>query len=111
MTEAALEPVRLADYRVPAFLIDTVHLDIRLERTQTRIVSTLTLRRNPHSADQEALKLHGDSLVFVEAWLDGVSLSSEAYSVSPNGFSLHQPPASPSRWRSRHGLIRRPTRN
>ncbi|MBP0578295.1 aminopeptidase N [Labrys sp. LIt4] len=95
MTEAALEPVRLADYRVPAFLIDTVHLDIRLERTQTRIVSTLTLRRNPQSTETEALKLDGDSLVFEEAWLDGVSLPSEAYSVSPNGFSLHQPPAEP----------------
>ncbi|MFT4130699.1 M1 family aminopeptidase, partial [Labrys sp. (in: a-proteobacteria)] len=95
MTAAALEPVRLADYRVPAFLIDTVHLDIRLERTQTRIVSTLTLRRNPHSAGQGALKLDGDGLVFVEAWLDGVSLPSDAYSVSPHGFSLHQPPAEP----------------
>ena len=49
MTEAVLEPVRLADYRVPAFLIDTVHLDIRLDRTRTCIVATLAIRPNPES--------------------------------------------------------------
>jgi aminopeptidase N len=45
-TEAA-QPVRLSDYRPPDFLIDTVHLDVRLHDTATRVVAKLALRPNP----------------------------------------------------------------
>lgn len=41
-TEAA-QPVRLSDYRPPDFLIDTVHLDVRLHDTATRVVAKLAL--------------------------------------------------------------------
>ncbi|CAM5769975.1 aminopeptidase N [Labrys miyagiensis] len=92
MSETALEPVRLADYRVPAFLIETVHLDINLDRTQTRIVSTLAVSRNPASQDTGPLKFDGDSLVFVEAWLDGVPLQAKAYMALPQSFTLHHVP-------------------
>jgi aminopeptidase N len=92
MSEASLEPVRLADYRAPAFLIDTVHLDISLDRTQTRIVSTLVLRRNPASKEAGPLKLDGDSLVFVEAWLDGVPLQPDEFTASARSFILHHIP-------------------
>ena len=32
------KPVLLADYRPPEFLIDTVHLDIALAPTKTRVI-------------------------------------------------------------------------
>jgi aminopeptidase N len=92
MSEAALEPVRLADYRVPAFLIETVHLDIGLDRTQTRIVATLAIRRNPASGEHGPLRLDGDSLVFVEAWLDGVPLQGKDCTALPQSFVLHDTP-------------------
>ncbi|GLS22879.1 aminopeptidase N [Labrys miyagiensis] len=92
MSDTALEPVRLVDYRVPAFLIDTVHLDIGLDRTQTRIVATLAIRRNPASEERGPLKLDGDSLLFVEAWLDGVPLQTRDCIALPQSFTLHHVP-------------------
>ena len=41
------KPVLLADYRPPEFLIDTVDLNIVLDPTRTRVISKLTMRRNP----------------------------------------------------------------
>ena len=41
MRTALGQPVRLADYRVPDFLVDSVELDISLDRHATRVVATL----------------------------------------------------------------------
>ena len=41
------QPVRLADYRPPDYLIDAVDLDISLDPHATRVVSRLSLRPNP----------------------------------------------------------------
>ncbi|MDQ0394529.1 aminopeptidase N [Labrys monachus] len=95
MSEAVLEPVRLADYRVPAFLIDTVHLDIRLDRTRTRIVATLAMRPNAAADSPAPLELDGDGLDFVAATLDGRALPPEAFSVSAQRFTLAAPPQGP----------------
>ena len=35
------QPIRLADYRPPAFLIDEVHLDFHLEPNATRVKARL----------------------------------------------------------------------
>ncbi len=43
------KPILLADYRPPDFLIDNVDLDITLDPTRTRVVSKLSIRRNPTS--------------------------------------------------------------
>ena len=95
MSQTELEPVRLSDYRVPAFLIDTVDLDIHLDRSKTRIVSTLAIRPNPKSEVRQALKLDGDGLAFMAAQLDGLPLPEEAYSVSAQHFTLARPPNGP----------------
>ena len=39
MRTDTLQPVRLADYAPPAFLIDTVHLDVKLEPRATRVTA------------------------------------------------------------------------
>ena len=41
------QPIRLADYRAPDYLIDRVDLDIRLDQHATRVVSRLSIRPNP----------------------------------------------------------------
>src|SRR5690348_3377988 len=51
---AAPAPIRLADYRPPDFLIDTVDLRFELDEKETRVVSRLALRRNPDAADRSA---------------------------------------------------------
>ena len=45
------QPVRLADYRPPAFLIDDVDLVFDLRDDDTRVQSRLRIHRNPDNAD------------------------------------------------------------
>src|SRR5271166_3839208 len=89
------QPVRLVDYRVPDFLIDTVDLDISLDRNATRVVSRLTIRPNPAGLPDVALSLVGDELVFASAELDGAPLGPESFQVSPSQFVLPRPPKGP----------------
>jgi aminopeptidase N len=64
------QPVRLVDYRPPAYLIDEVFLDFSLEPAATRVKAKLTVRRNGEHADP--LVLDGDSLKTVSVAVDGV---------------------------------------
>ena len=71
--------MRLADYRPPAFLIDTVDLTFDLGDTETRVKSRLAVRRNPEAADPAApLELDGDALELVSVALDGERLGPTA---------------------------------
>jgi aminopeptidase N len=68
-------PVRLADYRPPDFLIDSVDLVFDLGEAETRVKSRLRLRRNPLAADRAApLRLDGDALELQALALDGEAL-------------------------------------
>ncbi len=95
------QPVRLSDYRVPDFLIDTVTLDVHLARHATRIRSKLSVRPNPEALpdaraeDGRPLSLDGDGLALVGAVLDGRSLSPDGFTATPDRFTLPSPPARP----------------
>ena len=95
MRTAQGQPVRLEDYRVPDFLVDTVDLDISLDREATRVVATLALRPHPQGRPDAALELDGDELELVAAALDGATLAPGAYKASPSGFALPDPPRRP----------------
>jgi aminopeptidase N len=86
------QPVRLEDYRVPDYLVDSVDLDISLDRNATRVVAVLTMRPNPQGRPGAALALDGDELHFVGAMLDNATLEPSAYEVSPSAFVLLNPP-------------------
>jgi len=89
------QPVRLVDYRVPDYLIDSVELDISLDRHATRVVSTLAMRPNPAGAPDVALTLDGDELVFVSAELDGAPIAPSDFQASASQFVLPRPPRGP----------------
>ncbi len=60
------QPVRLADYRPPEFLVDTVDLVFDLDGANTRVKARLGVRRNPAGADpKSALQLDGEELELV----------------------------------------------
>jgi aminopeptidase N len=86
------QPVRLVDYRVPDFLIDSVDLDVSLHRNATRVVSTLAIRPNPAGLAGAALTLDGDELTLISAELDGAPLDVEAFQANPSQFVLPNPP-------------------
>ena len=73
---------RLADYRPPTFLIDTVELAFDLDEAATRVRSRLALRRNPASRGQRApLSLDGEALTLVRVALDGEELGANRYRI------------------------------
>jgi aminopeptidase N len=80
------QPVRLADYQPPAFLIDTVDLVFELGADETRVRSRLGIRRNP-AVTQPAAALHldGEALDLVAVALDGEPLGANRYQLPPEG--------------------------
>jgi aminopeptidase N len=91
------KPVLLADYRPPEFLIDTVHLDIALAPTKTRVASKLEIRRNPASATtgKVPLKLDGELLTLESITLDGKKLKPSSYRVGDASLTVLSPPKVP----------------
>jgi aminopeptidase N len=74
------QPIRLADYRPPAFLIDEVHLAFDLSPNTTRVKAKLQVRRNDGMAG-EPLKLNGERVKLISAAIDGRALGEGDYSV------------------------------
>ncbi len=89
------QPVRLSDYRVPDYLIDTVALDFALARHGTRVRSRLAIRRNPEAPAGRPLLLDGDGLVLTGASLDGRPLSPQHFTATAERFALPKPPTAP----------------
>ena len=88
------QPTRLADYRPPAFLVDTVDLTFDLGDAETRVKSRLAIRRNPESADRAApLELDGEALELLSLALDGERLGANRYrSTSEGGLVIEDVP-------------------
>ncbi len=63
---------RLADYKVPAFNIDSVNLSFELDEENTHISSTMVMRRNPGSTETpKDLVLVGEELKLETVTLNG----------------------------------------
>ena len=88
------QPIRLKDYLPPAWLVETVQLDVSLHATETKVRATLTLKPNPASASAP-LVLDGDELSLVSLKLDGAALPAASYVASPNQLTIPQPPNGP----------------
>jgi aminopeptidase N len=72
--------VRLADYKAPAFLIDSVALDFDLGEDHTTVTARLDVRRNPDAGDPAApLRLDGEEIELVSFALDGETLGENRY--------------------------------
>src|SRR5882757_7205825 len=90
-------PVRLENYRPPDWLVETVALDVSLDRTATRVRTTLALKPNPKAAAAAPLVLDGDGLNLVSLKLDGAVLPAEAYVATPESLTIAQVPPRPFR--------------
>jgi aminopeptidase N len=84
------QPIRLADYRPPAFLIDEIALDFRLEPRATRVKARLKVRRNP--GQDGPLVLDGVRLKLISIALDGRPLSPTDYALTDEHLSVQSPP-------------------
>ncbi|QFR31750.1 aminopeptidase N [Ancylobacter sp. TS-1] len=93
--DAVTQPVRLSDYRPPDWLVDTVHLDVRLHPTATRILARLAMRPNPQGREGSPIVLDGDELSLKSLALDGVPLAGNAYVATVSALTLLAPPQRP----------------
>ncbi|MDT8383654.1 MAG: aminopeptidase N [Gammaproteobacteria bacterium] len=80
--------VHLADYRVPDFLIDSVALHFDLDEADTRVRSSLQLRRNPAAIGDQPLRLNGRDLELVSIKIDGHTLGAGDYVLEPERLSI-----------------------
>jgi aminopeptidase N len=70
-------PVRLADYRPPAFLVDEASLTFDLQPNATRVRARLSVRRN---GDHEGpLRFNGERVKLLSVAIDGRALDAQAY--------------------------------
>ena len=87
------QPIRLADYRPPDYLIDTVDLDISLAAGKTRVRALLSIRPNPAGQPGAPLMLDGDELTPVSLKLNGQAL--DLALATPQGMTIGAPPSKP----------------
>ena len=86
-------PVRLSEYRPPAFLVDHIDLVFTLDERETRVQSTLSLRRNPERTDAPAdCVLDGEGLTLEELRLDGKVVEPGGFTASDETLVIHEAP-------------------
>ncbi|RKZ80256.1 MAG: aminopeptidase N [Gammaproteobacteria bacterium] len=80
MTVSVLPPKAtfLADYKVPDYLVDQVHLNFELDKSLTRVRSVLLMRKNPQGQGGECV-LDGEHLELNSIKLDGRQLQGNEY--------------------------------
>ncbi len=91
------ETIRLADYRPPAFVIDSVALTFDLEDDATLVDASMVMRRNPAFAeaggDAEApLALDGEALELQSVSIDGRPVPQEVMTIDDFGLTIRNVP-------------------
>jgi aminopeptidase N len=88
--------IRLKDYRPPAYLIDTVDLDIALDPERTRVTAKLKIRPNPAAEVRgEPLQLDGELLDLVDIRLGGTKLTAKDYKLTQSSLTIANVPDRP----------------
>src|SRR6266705_3355942 len=86
--------IHLKDYAPPAFLIETVDLDVEIFEEHARVRSRLAVSRNPKATDPRApLVLDADELELESVALDGRALAAGEYAAQPGHLTLARAPA------------------
>jgi aminopeptidase N len=85
------QSIRLKDYRPPDWLVETVHLDVTLHPTQSKVRATIAFKPNPDTP-AAPLVLDGDGLTLQSLKLDGKAPGPDSYLVTPDQLTIPQPP-------------------
>jgi len=88
-------PVRLADYRVPDYLIDKVDLVVRLDRHETLVRARLAMHPNPKGNAGAPLLLDGDGLNGKLVAIDGAVPAADSFRIGPDQLELFEPTRQP----------------
>jgi aminopeptidase N len=82
--------VRLADYRPPAFLVETVELTVNLDPAAARVRARVAFRPNPARASgaPHELRLDGRGLKLLSAAIDGAPVPQNALGLDDEGLTI-----------------------
>jgi aminopeptidase N len=84
------QPIRLTEYRPPAFLIETIDLHFDLQPKATRVKSRLAVKRNGDGG--EPLALNGERLTLISVAIDGRALEAGDYSLTDELLTIPNTP-------------------
>ena len=84
------QPKRLADYQIPAFVIEQTRLRVELHPTATRVQSELVFRRQSAGP----MWLDGQALTLISIQLNGQPLQQTEYQLNDKGLMITDPGAS-----------------
>ena len=87
--------IRLADYRPPSHLIDTVDLAFSLAPAETIVRAKLRVRPNPDAGPHNKLMLDGEHFRLDRIAIDGIELAPSAYQRDDASLTIHSPPSKP----------------
>ena len=86
--------IYLKDYQAPAYWVDTVDMTFELAAPQTRVTTTLSVRRNDAVANKATpLVLDGHDLKLVSVHVNGKALSKDEYVVDEESLTIKSVPA------------------
>ncbi|PKM23146.1 MAG: aminopeptidase N [Gammaproteobacteria bacterium HGW-Gammaproteobacteria-14] len=88
------KPIRRLDYQPPAFLVDSVLLDVDIHEAYTQVQSRLLLRRNPEAVAVEHCVLDGEMLEIESLSINGQPLATEQYRYESDRLTLFSVPDS-----------------
>ncbi|MBL0143594.1 MAG: aminopeptidase N [Betaproteobacteria bacterium] len=89
--DPAARPVRRQDYAPPAYLVDTVMLDVVVERPWATVRSRLAMRRNP-AAGGGPVMLDGEHLDLISVAVDGKPLDASRFSMGDGKMCIPEVP-------------------
>ena len=91
MRDPAAHTIRLQDYAPPAYLVDTVELDVDIARPWATVRARLTIRRNP-AGSGGPLVLDGEHLDLQSVALDGETLDASRYTAGDGKLRVPEVP-------------------
>ncbi|MDC1173960.1 aminopeptidase N [Bacteriovoracaceae bacterium] len=94
MKEPAPKTIYLKDYKVPNFLIETIHLTFDLHDTATKVTTKMKIKKNSDSKEGNDLLLNGEELKFVSAEVSGKVLDSSQYDLQEDTLTILNAPDS-----------------
>ena len=95
MSRKMADAIKLEDYRPPSYLIDTIHLDFRLDPKETLVTATMAIRRGEEAPIEAPLILDGGNLELTGLKLNGHPLPGTSYEATQDCLEIGAPPAGP----------------
>ncbi|MGD8933627.1 MAG: aminopeptidase N [Gammaproteobacteria bacterium] len=92
MKDSTPKAINLKDYTQPHYWIDTVNLVFELGEDNTRVLSTLALRKNQGFPDDYPLILNGEHMQLGTIRLDGQQLAAADYDVTDEELTIQRVP-------------------